>query len=80
MYQPKELKSSKKLKWSVGRGVDVWQMFCECIVGNLLGVKQLLLRDASLAAWLPLESSAPGCIQIFLTPAAIACWMTWRVT
>ena len=27
-----------------------------------------------------LASSAPGCIQMFLTPAAIAYWMTSRVT
>lgn len=40
----------------------------------------MTLRPASLAALLPLESSALGCIQIFLTPAAIACWMTSRVT
>lgn len=39
----------------------------------------MTLSPASQAAWLPLESSAPGCIQIFLTPAAIACWITWRV-
>ena len=40
----------------------------------------MTLSPASLAAWLPLASSAPGCIQIFLTPVAIACWMTSRVT
>jgi ankyrin repeat protein len=48
MYQPRELKSTKPLKWSTGRGVDVWQMFCECIAGNLAGVKTLLDRDSSL--------------------------------
>lgn len=48
MYQPKDLQSSDKLKWSAGRGVDVWQMFCECIAGNLAGVKPLVLCDASL--------------------------------
>jgi len=40
----------------------------------------MTLSPASRAAWLPSESSAPGCIQIFLTPAAIACWITLRVT
>ena len=39
----------------------------------------MTLSPASRAAWLPLASSAPGCIQIFLTPAAIACWITSRV-
>lgn len=48
MYQPKELASTDRLKWSTGRGVDVWQMFCECIDGNLPGVKSLLDRDPSL--------------------------------
>ncbi len=48
MYQPRELKSTKPLKWSTGRGVDVWQMFCECIAGNLSGVKVLLDHDPSL--------------------------------
>lgn len=48
MYQPNELKSAKPLKWSTGRGVDVWQMFCECSAGNLSGVSKLLERDESL--------------------------------
>ena len=48
MYQPHELKSTKPLTWSTGLGVDVWQMFCECIAGNLSGVKVLLARDPSL--------------------------------
>ena len=48
MYQPTELKGTKRLKWSTGRGVDVWQMFCECIAGNLAGIKALLARDDSL--------------------------------
>jgi ankyrin repeat protein len=48
MYQPRDLKSTSPLKWSTGRGVDVWQMFCECIAGNLSGVRTLLDRDATL--------------------------------
>ena len=48
MYQPKELASTDRLKWSTGRGVDVWQMFCECMDGSLAGVKSLLDRDPSL--------------------------------
>jgi len=39
----------------------------------------MTLSPASRAAGLPLASSAPGCIQIFLTPVAIAWWMTSRV-
>lgn len=48
MYQPKELASKERLRWSTGRGVDVWQLFCECIDGNLSGVRELLDRDPSL--------------------------------
>ncbi|MFO0939816.1 MAG: ankyrin repeat domain-containing protein [Pirellulales bacterium] len=48
MYQPEELKSTSQLKWSTGRGVDVWEMFCECLAGNLPGVRSLLDRDPTL--------------------------------
>lgn len=48
MYQPHELKSTNRLKWSTGRGVDVWRLFCECIAGNISGVKRLVESDASL--------------------------------
>jgi ankyrin repeat protein len=49
MTQPDELKKDEPLKWSAGRGTDVWTLFCACIAGNLETVKQLLAKDPSLA-------------------------------
>jgi ankyrin repeat protein len=48
MYQPEELKTDKRLKWSTGRGVDVWDLFCRCRDGDLVGVQRLIQRDPSL--------------------------------
>ncbi len=45
MNQPEELKSDQPLKWSVGRGVDVWELFCACIAGDLDGVRRLVERN-----------------------------------
>lgn len=48
MYQPTALKSVEKLKWSSGRAIDVWRLFCDCICGNLEGVKLAIAKDPSL--------------------------------
>lgn len=48
MTQPDALKSDQPLKWSAGRGTDVWAMFCACIAGGLDTVRRLLEKDLSL--------------------------------
>src|SRR5215470_12407187 len=49
VLQPEALKRNEPLFWSPGRGVDVWEMFCACIAGDLDTVKRLLEEDPSLA-------------------------------
>lgn len=48
MHQPESLKSEAPLKWSTGRGSDVWALFCACIRGDLATVEELIHRDPSL--------------------------------
>lgn len=48
MLRPKELASRDPLKWSVGRGTDVWELFCACINGDLSDVKHLVSGDQRL--------------------------------
>jgi ankyrin repeat protein len=48
MIQPDELKKNEPLTWSSGTGVDVWEMFCACIAGNLDAVNRLVARDPSI--------------------------------
>jgi len=48
MIQPDELKKNEPLRWSTGTGVDVWQMFCACMSGDLKTVKSCVKKDASL--------------------------------
>jgi len=48
MYQPEELKKSEPLKWSVGNGTDVWELFCACVAGDMESVKRLLAKDPAL--------------------------------
>lgn len=48
MIRPDELKKNEPLLWSTGNGVDVWELFCACISGDLETVKQLLHKDPSL--------------------------------
>jgi ankyrin repeat protein len=48
MNQPVELKSHEPLKWSPGTGVDVWEMFCACVAGDLGVVQRLAAKDAAL--------------------------------
>lgn len=49
MYCPDELRKVEPLKWSTGRGVDVWAMFRACIAGDLQAVRRLVAQDGSLA-------------------------------
>lgn len=48
MFQPDELKTNDHLLWSTGTGVDVWELFCACISGDLETVKHLEAKDPSL--------------------------------
>lgn len=48
MIQPEELKTDAPLKWSTGRGTDVWALFGACISGDLERVKHLIAKDPSL--------------------------------
>jgi ankyrin repeat protein len=49
MIRPEALKKNEPLFWSPGTGVDVWEMFCAAIAGDLETTKRLLDRDPSLA-------------------------------
>jgi ankyrin repeat protein len=49
MIRPEALTTTEPLKWSRGRGTDVWDLFCACISGDLATVKKLLAQDPSLA-------------------------------
>ena len=48
MIQPEALKKPERLLWSTGSGVEVWEMFCACLAGDLPTVKRLVERDPSL--------------------------------
>ena len=48
MIQPEALKKRERLEWSTGSGVDVWDLFCACIAGDLPAVKRLVGQDPSL--------------------------------
>ncbi|QDT54235.1 Ankyrin repeats (3 copies) [Caulifigura coniformis] len=54
MQRPRELWLTDRLKWSTGRGVDVWDLFTACLAGDLPAVQRLIRRDASLvrAHWM----------------------------
>jgi ankyrin repeat protein len=49
MIQPEALKKKEPLTWSPGMGVDVWEMFCACITGDLETVRRLVGKDPALA-------------------------------
>ncbi|HEY7183393.1 MAG TPA: sigma-70 family RNA polymerase sigma factor, partial [Blastocatellia bacterium] len=49
MIQPEALKKKEPLTWSPGMGVDVWEMFCACVAGDLGTVKRLVDKDPALA-------------------------------
>lgn len=48
MTQPDLLKNDAPLKWSAGRGTDVWKLFCACSAGDLEAVQCLLSANPSL--------------------------------
>lgn len=48
MIQPEALKKNEPLLWSAGMGVEVWEMFCACIIGDLNAIKRLVEKDPSL--------------------------------
>jgi ankyrin repeat protein len=48
MIQPDELKKNEPLTWSTGNGVDVWDMFCACIAGDLNTAKRLVDKDPAI--------------------------------
>ena len=48
MNQPNELKKKESLRWSPGRGIDVWELFCACISGDFIAVERLLKFDPAL--------------------------------
>jgi ankyrin repeat protein len=48
MIQPEELKHDNPLKWSAGRGADVWRLFCACADGDLAAVERLIRQDPPL--------------------------------
>jgi hypothetical protein len=48
MQQPEELKHDRLLKWSAGRGTEVWALFRACLAGDLEAVKRLLAKDPTL--------------------------------
>lgn len=48
MYQPEELKSDQPLKWSSGRGTEVWALLDACAAGDLDTVKRLVAQDPTL--------------------------------
>ncbi len=49
MNRPDELRTDKPLKWSAGKGSDVWAMFQACIEGDLKAVRDLVAKDPALA-------------------------------
>jgi ankyrin repeat protein len=48
MTQPDELRKNERLLWSTGTGMDVWQMFCAAMTGDLRTIEALLQHDPSL--------------------------------
>lgn len=48
MIQPDALKTDGPLKWSTGRGTEVWALFRACIAGDLETVERLLTHEPAL--------------------------------
>lgn len=48
MIQPDDLKRNEPLRWSAGKGVELWELFCACIAGDLPAVERLVNRDPAL--------------------------------
>jgi ankyrin repeat protein len=62
MLQPETLKSSSRLEWSTGRGIDVWDLFLSCVSGDLANVTRLVDADPTLI----------GCQHAYRTPLYFA--------
>ena len=48
MIRLDELKKNESLKWSPGKGAEVWDMFCAAISGDLETIERLVNGDTSL--------------------------------
>lgn len=48
MIQPEALKKNEPLTWSPGMGIEVWEMFCAAITGDLQTIKRLVEKNPSL--------------------------------
>ncbi len=48
MIRPAALAKDEPLKWSPGKGTDVWEIFCACCTGDLETVKRLVDKDPSI--------------------------------
>lgn len=48
MIQPEELKKSTPFTWSVGTGLEVWNIFCDCLQGNVSNVRATLSSKPAL--------------------------------
>ena len=48
MTRPEELKKNEPLKWSAGTGIEVWEMFCAAISGDLDTIRRLVDGNPSL--------------------------------
>src|SRR5690349_7198195 len=48
MIRPDELKKDEPLKWSAGTGVEVWNMFCAAIAGDLRTIERLVNANPAL--------------------------------
>ncbi len=48
MIRPESLKKNEPLKWSPGKGANVWELFCACIAGELEIVARLVKDDPAI--------------------------------
>ena len=48
MLQPDDLKSAAQLPWSVGSGVDAWELFRAAIAGDVPALDRLIRKDPAL--------------------------------
>jgi ankyrin repeat protein len=62
MRQPKSLQTEAYNKWGRGRGIDIWNMICASITGDLDTIKKLVARDPQLV----------NCEKGYLTPLYFA--------
>ncbi|MFT3823376.1 MAG: ankyrin repeat domain-containing protein [Chitinophagaceae bacterium] len=48
MTPPEALQKDEPLEWSVGKGTDVWTMFCAAIAGDVTTINTLLQKEPAL--------------------------------